>query len=127
MDAGRAPPVEKPKGKAKFIGCYATENVFLNKVYEGGPTGARYTLAFQHARKQNKRYFAIARNEDDGHSFAFSELKKVPGMLVEGEGCERPCIDLESKSCGCVDDMCLGLPAVGEENNRRWAVYEIVK
>ena len=45
---------------------------------------------------------------------------------MSGGGCERPCDDLDSKTCGCVDDLCTGPKPKGEEHNRRWAVYEVL-
>ena len=72
------------------------------------------------------RYFAVARGNKDGHSFAFSALDDSKGTTMQGEGCERPCVDLESKVCGCIDAACTGPLPKGEENNRRWAVYEVI-
>lgn len=115
-----------PEPMAEYIGCYGTENVFANKKYGGGSNGAYYQLALAQASKEGKKYFAIARHEYDGHSFSFSDF--TPNhmeYLTEGEGCDRACIDVQSQSCGCVDDLCDGPPLPGEEHNRRWAVYAI--
>ena len=71
------------------------------------------------------RYFAVARGGEDGHSFAFSALDNSKGTM-QGGGCERPCMDLEHKVCGCIDTACTGPLPKGEEHNRRWAVYELV-
>lgn len=60
----------------------------------------------------------------DGHSFAFSRL--LDDKRMSGGGCERPCDDLDTKTCGCVDDLCTGPKPKGEEHNRRWAVYEVL-
>lgn len=46
---------------------------------------------------------------------------------IHNTGCERPCLDQESKVCGCIDSACTGPTPRGEEHNRRWAVYEVLK
>jgi hypothetical protein len=43
----------------------------------------------------------------------------------ENRGCRVPCLDDGSKSCGCADDLCPEPAAKGQDNNRRWAVYEV--
>lgn len=116
--------------EAKFLGCVGSESVFLDKVYNGGSTGANYNLALHHAKTSKKRYFAVARGGGDGHAFAFSALDSSKGksqQFMSGGGCERPCADSESKVCGCMDDGCSGPTPKGEEHNRRWAVYEVLK
>ncbi len=98
----------------------------VDRVYNGGSTGANYNLALHHAKTARKKYFAIARGGGDGHAFAFSSLDLGKGGFISGGGCERPCADLEDKVCGCMDDGCSGPVPKGEEHNRRWAVYEMV-
>lgn len=110
--------------EAVYVGCYATEASFLDKVYSGGSTGANYNIALHHAKTNNKRYFAVARGGPDGHSFAFSNIDNSRGQL-QGGGCERPCADVDNKVCGCIDSACTGPIIKGEEHNRRWAVYEV--
>lgn len=114
-----------PAEEAKHVGCLASESSFEDKVYSGGSTGANYNLALHHAKASRKRYFAIARGEGDGHSFAFSRIDQSKGGFMTGGGCERACLDTESKSCGCIDGACDGPTPKGEEHNRRWAVYEV--
>lgn len=111
--------------EARYVGCFASETSFINRAYNGGTTGANYNLALHHAKSTNNRYFAIARAGGDGHSFAFPTLDTSRGM-VQGGGCERPCADLDTKVCGCMDGACTGPILYGEEHNRRWAVYEVV-
>jgi dolichyl-diphosphooligosaccharide--protein glycosyltransferase len=111
--------------EAKYIGCYGTESAFVDKVYNGGATGANYNIALHHAKTTGKRYFAIARGGPDGHSFAFSSLDTSQSKM-QGGGCERPCLDLDDKVCGCTDGACSGPTPRGEEHNRRWAVYEVL-
>lgn len=111
------------------MGCYTSEAHFLDKIYGGGSTGANYNLALHHAKETGKRYFAVARNGEDGHSFSFASLKssgKGSSGMTQGGGCERPCLDLTSKACGCMDAACSGPTPAGEEHNRRWAVYELI-
>lgn len=107
------------------MGCFGSENAFVDRVYNGGTTGANYNLALHHAKTARKRYFAVARGGGDGHSFAFTTLDSK-FSTVPGGGCDRPCLDLENKACGCMDGACTGPIPRGEEHNRRWAVYEIV-
>ena len=45
---------------------------------------------------------------------------------MQGGGCDRPCMDVDTKVCGCMDDLCTGPTPKGEEHNRRWAVYELL-
>lgn len=119
---------EEKKGEveeARYVGCFASEVSFVDRVYNGGSTGANYNLALHHAKTSKKKYFAVARGGGDGHAFAFSAIDGSKGML-QGEGCERPCLDNESKVCGCIDTACSGPIPRGEEHNRRWAVYELL-
>lgn len=107
-----------------YVGCYASEASFIDKVYSGGSTGANLNIALHHAISNNKRYFAVARGGPDGHSFAFNRIDNSRGQL-QGGGCERPCADDDTKPCGCMDGACSGPIIKGEEHNRRWAVYEV--
>merc|ERR1711871_981766 len=111
----------------RYVGCYTSESFFVDKIYDGGSTGANYNLALHYAMVSNKRYFAMARSNSDGHSFAFSELAEgYPRGNTRQGGCERPCLDDQSKPCGCADDTCTSPLPSGEEHNRRWAVYEVL-
>lgn len=114
--------------ESRFVGCFASESSFIDKIYEGGSTGANYNLALHHAKTTNKRYFAVARSSSDGHSFSFSSIREGPNSkgTISGGGCERPCADLDDKVCGCTDLACTGPIPKGEEHNRRWAVYEVI-
>jgi len=113
---------------AKYVGCFISEASFLDKVYEGGSSGANFNLALYHAKTNRKKYFAVARNGGDGHSFAFNQLKEGDKSRgnTQGGGCERPCADMDSYKCGCTDSSCTGPIPRGEQHNRRWAVYEVV-
>lgn len=115
----------KPTEEAVYVGCFASEAQFADKVYSGGSTGANYNIALHHAKTNGKRYFAVARGGPDGHSFAFNHLDTSRGTL-QGGGCERPCADTEDKVCGCIDAACSGPIIRGEEHNRRWAVYQVL-
>jgi dolichyl-diphosphooligosaccharide---protein glycosyltransferase len=122
------PAAEEPDAQveeAKYVGCYGSESSFIDRIYEGGSTGANYNLALHHAKISRKRYFAIARSGSDGHSFSFSSLDNSKGTMTGG-GCERPCLDFEHKVCGCMDTACTGPTPKGEEHNRRWAVYKVI-
>ena len=111
----------------RYVGCYTSESFFVDKVYDGGSTGANYNLALHYAMVSNKRYFAMSRTNSDGHSFAFSQLAEgYPRGNTRQGGCERPCLDDQSKPCGCADDTCTSPLPSGEEHNRRWAVYEVL-
>jgi dolichyl-diphosphooligosaccharide---protein glycosyltransferase len=114
-----------PSDEARYIGCFASETMFGDRVYNGGSTGANYNLALHHAKTSKKRYFAVARGGGDGHAFAFSTLDTSRGSM-QGGGCERPCLDLDYKACGCADAACTGPIPKGEDNNRRWTVYEVL-
>lgn len=111
--------------KPKYVGCFMSEDAFGGKVYGGGTTGANLGLAKHHAQSHGKKYFAVARNGGDGHSFSFSQLRGRPDRNPSS-GCTRPCMDDQSQACGCADAGCGTdpLPA-GQEHNRRWAVYEL--
>eukprot|EP00904_Undaria_pinnatifida_P008662 jgi/Undpi1/4926/HiC_scaffold_19.g08278.m1 len=117
-----------PKGEdAKYLGCYSSEGFFGGKEYVGGANGANYNLMYHYAKQNGKRFFAMARAVNDGHAFAFEymEPRAKPGGDMKGEGCERPCGDIDSKVCGCTDLACTGPNPPGEQHNRRWAVYEV--
>ena len=60
---GKAAVVEErdPADEARYVGCYASEVSFGDRVYEGGTTGANYGLALHHAKTTGKRYFALAK------------------------------------------------------------------
>ena len=47
----KAPPQEE----ARYVGCYASEVSFLDRVYNGGSTGANYNLALHHAKTSHKK------------------------------------------------------------------------
>lgn len=113
--------------KVKYVGCYTDENEFSNdKQYVGGASGANFELAKGDAIRMNKRYFGIAKAYSDGHSFVFNKLLSRPDRPKNNGGCERACNDDRSKSCGCVDNLCSESKPAGQDNNRRWAVYEVV-
>ena len=113
-----------------ILAAITTEDAFQDKEYNGGATGANFNLAVHFARSANKRFFAVARGGPDGHAFAFNsldtELVREKGSLAQGGGCERPCVDVEDKVCGCMDGACTAPTARGEEHNRRWAIYEVL-
>ena len=111
--------------EAKFVGCFVSEGAFGERIYDGGATGANFNLALHHAKTRGRRFFAVARAVSDGHSFAFDEIDPN-AVMVTGGGCERPCVDMDDKACGCVDNECSGRKPEGEEHNRRWAVYEVI-
>jgi len=123
----KSPPVVKAPEESRYVGCFSSEDSFVDRVYDGGSTGANYGLALHHARTSGKQYFAIARAGSDGHSFSFSSINGAPKGNMQGGGCERPCADVETKACGCMDNACTGETPEGEDNNRRWAVYEVLK
>ena len=102
-NTNKSPPPEE----TKFLGCYGGEVSFIERIYDGGSSGANYNLALHHAKTNRKRYFAIARGGSDGHSFSFSSLDTSKGTLNSG-GCDRPCLDYDEKVCGCIDGACTG-------------------
>jgi dolichyl-diphosphooligosaccharide--protein glycosyltransferase len=110
----------------KMIGCYANEKrLGADKVYGGGAGGASITLARNFAWENNKKYVAIARVGEDGHSFAFNSMDTSHPTMSD-EGCRKPCSDVEGYFCGCAGGACDDLAAAdGEENVRRWVVYEV--
>ena len=99
------------------MGCTASESAFsIDRVYLGGAAGASFELAREHARSNNKRYFAVSKLGSEGHVFAFNALVKAIGKGVEG-GCEQPCEDDAEKFCGCIDSAC----TEGRSGERRGA------
>lgn len=93
---------EKAVEETKYLGCFASETMLIDRIYEGGSTGANYNLALYHAKANKKKYFAIARGGNDGHSFSFSKLDTSKGNMNSG-GCERPCLDKEDKVCKLIN------------------------
>ncbi|KAF0714662.1 Aste57867_3762 [Aphanomyces stellatus] len=110
----------------KLVGCYGTELSFEDKKYIGGQSGAFFGHAVFHAVEEKAKYFAIARGDQDGHSFVFNKLLKNKGKWTDSKDCERPCLDDGSKACGCIDGACTEPKMDGEEHNRRWVVYEVL-
>jgi hypothetical protein len=135
--SGASPPstqpgADEPKGFAKgqeprLVGCYARESELgKDKEYVGGNSGAYIALARQAAWEKGKKYIAIAKNVVDGHSFVFNE--PPTGKSSNDKGCRQPCLDtnVAGYACGCADSGCEGVKAPkGEDNVRRWVVYEI--
>ena len=90
-----------------------------------------FDVAGQQAVSLNKKYFAIARVGEDGHAFAFDSFTAKgtkaaqQGGDIDDDACRRPCIDDQTKLCGCADGGCHPFPKPeGEEHNRRWSVYK---
>lgn len=110
------------------VGCFTSESAFLDKTYGGGSAGANLNLAVHHAKAHKKRFVAVARGGTDGHSFSFGALDPKTGRqyFTQGGGCERPCLDDANAACGCSDAACTGPKPEGEDNNRRWMVYEVL-
>jgi hypothetical protein len=68
---------------------------------------------------------AVARVEQDGHSFFFSE-PPTDNTMADDSGCARPCLDDDAHRCGCSDGGCGDIAvAEGEEHLRRWVVYAV--
>jgi len=138
-DEGDDDDEEKPKKKQerpkldgeqlKFVGCYGRESELgADKEYGGGPSGANINMARSLAYKYEKKYIAVARAGEDGHSFAFNEPPKGEKLPMDDEGCMTPCMDFEGYVCGCADGGCATVePVSGEEHKRRWVVYEVPK
>jgi len=110
--------------------CYGREaSLPKDKVYTGGAAGASLMQAMQFAAMQGKKNVAIARaSAVDGHAFAFDGTPDPSGEVEFDDGCDMPCADSESLSCGCGDEVCAGAgaqPLPGENNARRWVVYEV--
>ena len=110
------------------VGCFYGENYFSDdKKYGGGASGAQASLALDYADDSNKKFVAISRAGNDGHSFAFDSFK--PGfekIQINDQGCKMPCIDDQRYQCGCADALCGGLGKQGEEHLRRWVVYKVL-
>ncbi|KAH9256624.1 hypothetical protein BASA81_005128 [Batrachochytrium salamandrivorans] len=113
---------------AQYVGCYTSEVAFgEDRVYGGGSGGAFVNLAKRDAVQRGLKYFAMSRNDQDGHSFSFAQAPDAK-YKISSKGCLRPCLDLKDKSCGCTDQACADLgdqPVPPEQNNRRWAVYAV--
>lgn len=112
----------------KFLGCVTEEDDFgAAKIYSGAEVGSSYSLSLHHAVKNEMKYFAISRVSEHGHTFAFNT--KVTKFDGNGNGCNRPCLDVEQKMCGCSDAACVesGVKDTKNEGLRRWAVYERLK
>ena len=124
----RWPPAEgdaeRGGAQPRFRGCWADERAFVGRAYVGGGAGAQLALAAHAAAKARARFFAVARNGADGHSFVFRAVKGEP--LPSGDpACKRGCEDDPKAPCGCADAACGDRKLPGQEHNRRWAVYEM--
>jgi len=110
----------------KYVGCFGAESALgKDKVYGGGQAGAQFTMALQFAASKNKKFVAVASRGVDGHVFAFNDKPRM-SKQVDDEACDVPCADMEDYRCGCADEMCEGAaPVSGEDNLRRWVVYEM--
>jgi len=114
------------------LGCFGAEKFLgADKVYTGGKSGSQLAGALAWAGSKGKRYAAIAKASSvDGHVFAFNQMPDEAGALDPDEGCDAPCEDIESFGCGCADLVCKEHGAAripGEDNARRWTVYEVPK
>ncbi len=89
----------------------------VDRVYNGGSTGANYNLALHHAKTARKKYFAIARGGGDGHAFAFSSLDLGKGGFINGGDVNVHALTWRDKVCGCTDEDQF-------QRARRWAVYD---
>ena len=111
------------------LGCFGAEvSLGADKVYTGGKTGSQLGLAMQWAGGKRKQYVAIARAGVDGHVFAFNQPPDLDAALNDDDGCDAPCGDIDQFACGCADAVCRehgAGPARGEENARRWVVYQV--
>jgi hypothetical protein len=125
--AAKRKPKEAEQGPGvRYVGCIGSEApMSADKVYGGGSTGAALELAVSFAKDQSKKYVALARVGSDGHSFAFNDFHG--DAMIDDAGCQLKCIgQYEDQVCGCADASCGELETVpGEDNLRRWAVYEI--
>jgi len=117
----------------KVVGCVSSESDLGDKKeYGGGVAGASIQLAASQAQEKKKKYMAIARVAEDGHSFYFNndvtKSKTFQPANNMDAGCKKPCADEGSMYCGCADDSCDDLaPADGEDTVRRWVIYEVPK
>jgi hypothetical protein len=111
------------------VGCFGAEAALgSDKVYTGGKNGAQISVALQWAAQKRKKFVAVARAGVDGHAFAFSQPPDMDMALDVDDGCDAPCLDIDSFSCGCADAVCRengARPTRGEQNARRWVVYEV--
>jgi len=129
--SGKKPAAEtkasgkKPKQSLTRVGCYGSEGAFGEaRVYGGGQTGSNLALGAEFAIENGHKYMAVARVEQDGHSFFFNN-PPTGDALPSDEGCERACPG-SPNPCGCADDGCGSLaPVAGEEHRRRWVLYEL--
>eukprot|EP01029_Cantina_marsupialis_P016541 TRINITY_DN3691_c0_g1_i1.p2 TRINITY_DN3691_c0_g1~~TRINITY_DN3691_c0_g1_i1.p2 ORF type:complete len:432 (+),score=150.14 TRINITY_DN3691_c0_g1_i1:1484-2779(+) len=119
---------KKVKENVRFVGCFDDEKSFgMRRQYIGGPSAATFGSVHAEATQKRKRFMATARNSQDGHAFIFNRNPGTP-TLEETKGCVRPCLDDKKKRCGCADAGCGKEPIPeGLEENRRWAVYEILQ
>ncbi len=116
----------KKKLAVRYVGCYGSELDFGDeRIYEGGPYGSSAEIGRMFAKEVGMKHFAIARNDEDGHIFAFPRVR-AGAVKVPDDECAAPCYDSSRYVCGCADELCGSLePVAGEEHLRRWAVYEL--
>jgi hypothetical protein len=104
---------------AKKVGCFSSDALFSADkwapTHSDSTVGANVALGLEHARISTKRYFAVAREEEGGQAFTFDRL--LGPADASGPGCDRPCDDFPSFSCGCADSGCI--ESVDEKENVR--------
>ncbi len=131
----------------RFVACTARESALLGRTsYWGGMSGKSIKEMNALATAMNTQYFAVAHDGLQAHAFIFHTLwwdilpendymKEHPSQCL----CEmNSFIDAEALEstkegkvmCGCAENACRRNPfyqkRFGEDNDRRWAIYERV-
>jgi hypothetical protein len=104
-----------PKGE--FIGCVTDERLFKEGIYFGMDAPSNYGTSILQAAADGKQFVAMSRTGELAYGFTFSSLAGRTSTDVSG--CNTPCLDDRSKSCGAAD----GLNNAGAQ--RVWAVYRL--
>lgn len=100
-----------------YIGCYANESAFPNRVYFGDENAANFNSGINIARQRGHKYVAFARTGWLGYGFTFNDPPS--GALSYASQCKLPCNDNGGRWCGCGDTL------GGCPGGRQWAVYYI--
>lgn len=79
------------------------------QVFPVGPNGSHFKSVAMEAWESGKRYFAVARHDENdfegGRVVLFDQTPLVDSLERLAEGCFSACTDIQSYYCGCADEV----------------------